>query len=251
MQHSKIFGVLSLGILGFFASCTKTGSTGPAGPVGPAGPSYTGAISGHVSLYDQYGTKVLTGINSVQVSLDGNAAIAPDATGYYMIGGVSTGSHYMTASNSGYGSTRADNFQFLSDTLNKDIKMAAIPDFSPATIAATVVATGDSVALTFPVDTRARNYILFVNNNSTVGGMPSNYLLAYSRAIAANSTRPVTFVIPTQDLRDAGIASGATVYLAAYGYVTNDVSAYEDYQTGKTVYTAISAASMTTTITAP
>ena len=91
-MHSKKFTfIFVLGCIGLLSSCSKKGDTGPAGPAGPAGPTYTGAISGHVSLFDQYGSKVLNGLTSVQLSLNGAAATNPDATGYYIYGGIATG----------------------------------------------------------------------------------------------------------------------------------------------------------------
>ncbi len=227
------------------ASCTKKGDTGPAvaaGATGPAGPSYTGAISGHVDLVDQYGGKVLTGLNSAQISLNGGAPINPDATGFYQFGSISTGDYIISASASGYASTVLDKFQFLADTLNKDIKMAAIPNFAFTTFTTysnpASPAPNDSLVITFNADTRAREFIVFVSNNASVSNAVSNYLLVYAKAIPANATK-ASYVIYKQDLLDAGISSGQMAYYAVYAYVTNDVSLYEDYTTGKGVYNAV------------
>ncbi len=257
MHLKKYFTAGFLGSFLLLSACTKTGNTGPAGatgaagPAGPAGPSYTGAISGHVDLYDQYGSKILTGLSNVQISLNGNSIVNPDATGFYRFGNINTGSYFMTASNSGFGATRINNFQYLSDTLNHDVKLSAIPGFVPTTINSTIIATGDSVALTFPMDSRTRNCILFVNTSAIVNGNPANYLIVYTKAVAANTVKPTTILIAKQDLTDAGIMTGSTVFIAAYGYVVGDASAYEDFGTGKTVYTAISSSALTATFTAP
>ncbi len=56
-------------------SCSKKGDTGPAGATGPAGPAYKGAISGHVILNDQFGTRVYSGLGSVNIQLNGAAAV--------------------------------------------------------------------------------------------------------------------------------------------------------------------------------
>jgi len=241
--------IIAAGFIALTTSCSKNGSTGP---VGPAGPSYTGAISGHVDLYDQYGSRVLTGLNTAQLQLDGAAAISPDASGYYYYGNIKTGVHNIAVSAAGYASTRTNNFQFLSDTLNRDIKLSAIPNFSPASIVSysTTGAQGDSVIINFAPDTRVREMILFVNTNSTVNGQPGNYLVVYPKAIAANATK-ATVLIPASDLYDAGITSGTTIYLAAYGYVVTDASAYEDIPSGKIVYNAVSASPVTATATTP
>ncbi|NDC42822.1 MAG: hypothetical protein EBZ77_14940 [Chitinophagia bacterium] len=238
------------------ASCQK-GDTGPAGaagatgPAGPAGPSYVGALVGHVSLFDQYGSRILTGLSSVQLTFNGNINVTPNATGYYQVNNVATGVYNIAASNTGFGNTKVNNFQFLKDTLNRDVKLSAIPDFAPLTITATATSIGDSIALTFNTDTRARACIVFINTGAAAGSTPDKYLIVFNKAIPANSTRPVGIIVPAQDLANAGIASGTTVNVTAYGYVVNDASAYEDLSTGKIVYTAVSTGSVTTTFTAP
>ena len=249
MRKLKLLPVVSIGFSVLMASCAKEG---PTGPTGPAGPAYTGAISGHVSLYDQYGSKVLTGLSTAQLSLNGGTATTPDATGYYIFSNTTTGQYSIGASASGYGSTNANNFQYLSGTLNKDIKMSAIPSFAPTGFTAyqSVASSGDSLVITFDADSRARNCIVFLNNTSTVNNQPVNYLLYYAKGIAANATK-ATIVIPAQDLYDAGFTSGSTVYYAAYGYVLSDASSYEDLATGKAVITPVSTTSSTATATTP
>ena len=58
--------------------------------------------------------------------------------------------------------------------------------------------------------------------------------------VPANSTS-VNLLIPAQDLRNVGIPHDAIAFYAAYSYVINDVSLYEDYSTGiaKKVYNAV------------
>jgi len=240
--------IIALGLLVLASSCSKNNDNTTVQQL-----SYTGDISGHVSLYDQYGSKVLTGLSSVTVTAVGGPSVSPDATGYYVFYNASTGVYDFTASDSGYAYTQTNNFQYLGDTLNKDIKMSAIPDFSPTGYTADTALgalSADSVVLTFNADTRARNCILFVNNATTVGNVPANYLLVYTKAIAANQTK-VTISIPSGDLTDAGIAPGSTIYCAAYGYVVGDVSVYEDQTTGKNVYNAVSSTPLLFTATAP
>lgn len=222
------------------ASCAKVGPTGPTGPAGPPGPSYTGAISGHASLFDQYGSKVLIGLNTVQLSLNGGAAITADANGYYIFPGVTTGDYSISISASGYAASRANKFQFVADTLNRDVKLSAVPNFSPASFAIypSIVPAGDSLVISFTADTRLRNCIVFLNNTAAVNSMPAGYLLSYIKNIPANAT-DIRIVIPKQDYIDAGMTPGAMVYYAAYSYVISDASAYEDFSTGKTVYNAV------------
>ena len=238
-----------LGVLSISSSCTKKGDTGATGP---AGPSFTGAISGHISLYDEYGTKVITNYSDVALTLDGGTPIYPDNTGYYIFGKLNTGDYNIVATGNGYAATKANSFQFLADTLNKDIKLSAIPGFSPLSVNSysSLSTPGDSLVINFAADTRARNCIVFINKNSAVSGIPANYLLVYVKAIGANQTKAI-IVIPSGDLYGEGIASGSTFYCASYGYVVGDVSVYEDLATGKNVYNAISASPVTTTAVAP
>ena len=243
----KIYlSILVLGFITLIASCKK-GDTGPAGAngtngaQGPAGPSFTGAISGHVDLYDQYGTQVLTGLNSVQLSLNNGTAITPNTSGYYIFDSTVTGDYSIAASCTGYGATLINRFQYLSDTLNKDIKLSAIPSFSVTTFTAyhNTGSLFDSLVFAYTADTRARAILVFANNVSTVTSIPPNYLMYWGHTLPANSTR-TALLIPAQDLYDAGFTSGSTVYYAAYSYVVSDASVYEDYVTGKGVFNSVS-----------
>jgi hypothetical protein len=49
----------------------------------------------------------------------------------------------------------------------------------------------------------------------------------------------VVISIPAGDLNNAGLFYGEQVYYAAYSYVVNDASVYEDMATGKNVYNAV------------
>ena len=120
--------------------------------------------------------------------------------------------------------------------------MAAIPNFGFTTFTTysnpTSPAPNDSLVITFTADVRAREFIIFVNNNALVSNATSDYLLVYAKAIPANATK-ANFVVYRQDLLDAGLSSGQMAYYAVYAYVVNDVSLYEDFATGKGVYTAV------------
>ena len=249
MQTRNLVCTTALGIVALMSACTKKGDTGPAGP---SGPSYTGAISGHVSLFDQYGGKVLTGLNVPALQLNSGTPVNPDNNGYYIFNNTTTGDYTLSASASGYASTKVNKFQYLSDTLNRDIKLSAIPSFSPTaiTVYSAIAAPGDSVIINFNADAQARNCIIFINSNSTVGNTPANYLVAYTKAIPANQTK-ITISLSANDLHDAGITSGSTFYIAAYGYVVADASVYEDIATGKNVYNAVSVSPLTASAVAP
>ncbi len=232
-------------IASIFFSCAKEGPTGPTGAtgaIGPSGPAYTGVINGHVSLYDQYGSKIISGLKGVTLLFNKNLFLNPDSTGYYIDSNVITGDYNISASITGFASTYINNFQFLKDTLNRDIKLSIIPSFNPISggISAIKTALNDSVIINFSADTRARNCILFVSNSNSVSNNVSQYLLVYTKTITANSTKTI-INIPAQDLFNVGFTSGSLVYLAAYGYVNTDYSLYEDFTTGKNVYNAVSA----------
>ncbi len=251
MNKKQLIGVAALGVVSVFASCSK-------GKQGNPGPSFTGAISGHVMLYDQYGTKVNTGLSGIQVTLSNpTTTVTTDANGYYLFTGVTTRDYTILVHDPNttpytYGDNEAVNFQYLADTLIKDIKLSAIPSFSPATMTAVMSATtpNDSLVFTIAPDTRARDIIVFVNNNSTVNNQPANYLLAYVKAVPANATT-VSLLVPANDLHDQGINSGNTAYYAAYGYPTSNSSIYEDIATGKSIYNALSTASVSASAIAP
>ncbi len=226
------------------ASCAKEG---PTGPTGPAGPSYTGSISGHVMLFDKYGSPVIGGYTSAKLTLasatttvSNGGAATPDNSGYYIYSSVKTGSYSITATNSGYGSKIINNVDFVLGNLNQDIQISAIPDSFITGFHAQSSAVGlyDSLNFSYAADPRVRNAILFVNSKASVGNLPANYLLKYVVQIPAN-TPGVKFMIPQQDLLNAGLATGAKVYFAAYSYVIDDKSVYEDLATGKSVYNAV------------
>jgi hypothetical protein len=240
MKRKDIAVITALGIITLFGSCAKEG---PNGPTGPAGPSYIGTISGHVTLFDQYGSRVTTGLSNVSLSLNGNTTIVhPDNSGFYSYPSISTGIYTLAASDSAYAST-INSFNYVSGTLNKDMKMSAIPDsfvYSLTTSCDTITAL-DSLVLTFKHDTRARNCIVFASTSPAVGNTPDSYL--WFKVISVSATAPaVSFVVPRQDLTDVGMVSGARVYYVAYSYVVGDASAYEDFNTGKNVYNAVNGA---------
>jgi len=250
MNNKQLVGVAVLSIGSVFAGCK--------GKQGNAGPSYTGAITGHIMLYDQYGTKVTTGLSGIVVTCYSPAqTTTTDAKGYYLFTGIKTGDYTMTvhdpnASPYTYGDNESVNFQYLADTLIKDVKLSAIPSFSPVSMTAFLsTATGnDSLVFTIAADTRVRDIIVFVNNNSTVNNLPANYLLTYIKSVPANATS-VILLVPANDLHDQGINTGSTAYYAAYGYPVSDASIYEDITTGKSIYTSLSASSVTANAVAP
>lgn len=245
MQKKNNSFILALSGILLLASCAKEG---PTGPTGPPGPSYTGSITGYVSLYDKYGSPVLTGLTSVKLTLGSStvvlsstAAISPNVAGNYLYSGLATGNYSITALDTPlYATTVVNDLNFVVGTLTQDIKLSAIPDSFLTTFSAkeSIDSLHDSLTVHATIDTRARNCIVFVNSNSAVGNSTASYLLKYIVAIPANTTT-TTILIPRQDLTNAGIASGKMVYYAAYSYVVGDASVYEDLTSGKNVYNAV------------
>ena len=241
MHKRNFFVILAASIL-LLASCAKEG---PTGPTGPAGPVFYGTISGHVSLYDKYGSEVLTGLNVVNVTLSTSSIPATlDASGGYKFVNVGTGTYTITANaDSDYAGTVLNNVNFISGNLYKDVKLSAIPDSFIISFAASLNSgsLSDSLALTVMPDTRVRKCIVFVGL-SNVSSNPSLYKLKYVVNIPGTTGAvpyTIPYMIPRQDLLDAALASGTAVYYAAYSYVVNDVSVYEDITTGNNVYNAV------------
>ncbi len=240
----KKINPFTIGLLLLLASCAKEG---PTGPTGPTGPSLTGSISGHVKLYDMYGSQITSGLNKVNLYLN-NSTTADTAftTGAYSFTkylGVAmvTGNYSITATDSGYGTTQKNNIQLVTGNLNVDIKLSAIPDSFVTGFGAyhSAGAAYDSLVISFKADSRQRNCILFASNTPLVGGQPGYYL--YSKVLSISPTAPlVTYNVPKQDLTDMGMISGQPVYYAVFSYVVGDASVYEDFTTGQNVYNAVS-----------
>lgn len=253
MQIRFITVVMILGITALFSSCAKEG---PTGPTGPAGPGYTGTISGHVSLYDQYGNKILSNLDSVGIQLNANpnnsvlftadTTVRPNIYGYYIYNNIFTGQYYFTAADTGYGATTVNYFYFVSGALNVDIKLSAKPAFSLISVAyQDSITQVDSLIISCTPDPQIRSCIIFVNGSSSTA-TGENYVLSYIKTIPANATQ-INAIITKQELIDAGFVHDSLVYYTVFSHAVNDQSAYEDQSTGKTVYNAISNPTVDTT----
>jgi hypothetical protein len=233
--------IVSLVVLSAVSCKKTTGPTGPAGPTGSAGPSFKGAINGHVRLYDQYGSRLFSGYNNVTLTLKGGKVITPDSTGFFTFDSVTTGTYTIQASCTGFGATMLDNFQFVNDTLYRDIWMSAIPAFRLSSFSAShnPGSVNDSLVMTFPQDTRFRRCIVFVGHKPSVSNMPGDYINNYMIVLNANQTT-ASMLVPVSDLNAAGFFYGEAVYYAVYSYVMLDGSVYEDMVTGNNVYNAVS-----------
>jgi hypothetical protein len=267
MLSGKVsFGIVASVIAIFFlSSCVRYENQGPAYSTGHGigngynnhNSGYIGAISGHIHLYDQYGSPVTTGLAGIQVSLTGfSVTTITDNTGYYRFYNAPNGTYNLyvhdTSVAAPFADTKVLNVQLSGDSVIHDISLSAVPSFAPSSISVTLDTTTkiDSVVLTFTSNSKTRAGIVFVNNNSAVNNLPANYLKVYTVSIPDSATS-VSLSIPSSDLYNLGLASGSTVYLAAYGYVTTDYSVYEDYSTGKNIYNAVSTSSATASAKVP
>jgi hypothetical protein len=251
----KVFVFLpAIAIAVMFNACSKTGNTGPQGTQGPAGPSYTGTITGHIDLYDQYGGQILNSktarailYNSSNVVIDSMNA---DSTGRYTFANISTGFYTLAYRDSAYGEQLHQDFQFLGGgTLNVDGKISQIANFNITSITVDSInhATGNVVlSCAINTDTKARTLLVFASGNATVSNSPAYYLTYMSAAVKANATT-VVINFPLSNLYDAGLVSGQTAYFGIYGAASNygSSSSYEDLNTGRTVITCTSTAEFT------
>lgn len=77
-------------------SCKKQGPPGDDGPVGPTGPVPAGTITGKVTQFDEFGTELKTGLNTVTVSIQGtNLNAVTDENGTYVLPSVQPGIHVL------------------------------------------------------------------------------------------------------------------------------------------------------------
>jgi hypothetical protein len=181
-------------------------------------------------------------LGGIKVDLNDTVSTLTDTAGYYSFDSVVSGNYNIVASKAGYGTTRSGNYAFINDTLYKNLKMSAIPSFNLLTFSAfyCLGTDYDSVVATVTVDTRLRNMIVFVSNKPTVSS--SDYLRAYVKSIPINFVNRVGIRITASELNTAGIFYGEVAYYAAYSYVINDASVYEDPMTGNNIYTAVGTA---------
>ncbi len=253
MKKIQLAGMLLLALS--LSNCKKDDATGPAGAQGPAGPSLTGNLKGYVSIYDQYGGKILTGQAGDTVSIDGTTKKAvTDTGGLYTFTGLSTGSYSLTITKPGFGTDKIQNIQFVggsSDTY-RDVKLSAPSTSNMASINDSIGPLTGNITVygAIPTDVQARTFIAFVGDNAGVSSATSSYLVNYTKNVNAGAVK-VLFVIPKSDLYDAGFAPGSTVYIAAYGVASLTASAYEDFSNGRTAYTSVSSTAATISIVVP
>jgi hypothetical protein len=249
MNHISYLTIVTLvTLLLIMPGCKKETST----PV-------MGNLFGFVTLYDQYGGKINSGLNNTTVNLypsgGGSSTAQTDSTGRYTFNNILQGQYTVNFTNPGYGSIVNSALGFLGEgNIDHDIKLSAIPNFTDSTLA-TPIDTGGYVVLngTFSgTDIRKRTYVVFVGGTSAVSSAPVNYLTYYT-GTANNNLTTFTVKIPVTDLNDLGFASGSTVYFAGYGAATSfaSQSEVEDFTTGRLIFNAISPNPSTISFTLP
>ncbi len=224
-------------------ACKKV--AGPAGPQGPAGPLLSGTITGFVHIYDQYGSRLFTGQDSVKVTLKGTGTFTyTDGNGNYSFNGLNTGVYSFVYEKSGFGSSQIQSVSFAGgDTLGvRDMELAKTPSFTIAGITTTVTAgTGITIAGTMTAaDNLPRSVIVYVGLSNSVSSAAGGFLTYFTKNIPANGTN-FNILIPENDLLNMGATVGSTVYFAAYPINSNfaNASVYVDEATGTNVFTAL------------
>jgi hypothetical protein len=236
----KFRSSIALACITVFAGCAKDGDTGPAGAAGPA---LTGNITGFVNLFDQYGGHILLDNDSSLVSLDGTSTLSyTDSLGRYLFSGLQTGIYNLTCSHAGFGTTKVNSLQFTGGgDLYRDIRLSAIPSFQVDSIS--IASAPGMLTLTghLAADVQQRSVLIFAGSASNTSADPATYLTFYSRNVMPNQGT-FNIQVPTTDLNALGLTTGEQVYFAAYAATTtfNNSSSYEDLNTGRTVFTAIS-----------
>ena len=220
----------------------------------------TGNLYGYVTLYDQYGGKIFSGLNAVAVTLNTSSGSASntttDSTGRYGFSSIAQGQYTIGYTCPGYGSIMNSALGFLGEgNIDHDAKLSAIPNFFDSILAPPTDTLGNVVLQgTFSgSDTRKRTYVVFVGSSPSVSSLPANYLVYYT-GTANNNLTTFTVKIPVSDLNDAGFTSGSTVYFAAYGAAANfaSTSEVEDLaNTGRLSFNAISTNAATTSFVLP
>jgi hypothetical protein len=226
---------IAFAIVLLFAGCKKTTTSS----------LLTGNIYGYVTLYDQYGAKILTGQSGTTVT-SGTTAVTTDSAGKYVFSNMKEGEYNFSFSRPGFGSINSNYFQFVGGgDLDHDVKLSAIPAFYDSVLAISDTAGYLVLSGTLSgTDTRRRTVAVFIGATSGASSDPANYLITYNTLTNSNpnSINNFTLKIPNSDLTDAGFVSGATVYVAVYGAAAEfaSSSASEDLaHTGRLYYTAL------------
>lgn len=233
-----------------FSALNCKGSDGPAGP---SGPKLKGDITGLILLVNENGTQPADK-SGVSVAIEGTSiTTTTDASGSFVLAGLETGVYTITYSKSGYGLSKTVKYQFTGggQVFLGTISLCQPPSFSVSSLSNT---TGTSITTTLSSSSTAvKSVVYFIGSNNSVSSNPQNYLgsVWYVSVTFTNGTATLTFSSST--FRGAGLASGSTAYVVAYGITDGTRSSgYTDVTTGRYVYTNLSSTpSNVIAITAP
>ncbi|HXC04700.1 MAG TPA: carboxypeptidase-like regulatory domain-containing protein, partial [Bacteroidia bacterium] len=219
------------------------------------GSAMTGNLKGHIYQYDQYGAVILTGLTGIHDSLSPGHVALTDSNGYYVFNGLAAGDYNFTIAKAGYGTNLVQSLQLVGGgDIYRDVKIAQIPNFNVSAVTVTNNTTTGNIDFvgTVTSDTRGRSAILYLGKTGSVSAVPASFSNSYTGTIRAAATTFTVSVNPN-DIHDLGIPTGSTVYCALYGAATTFASAssYQDYATGHTIYTAISATPATGSMVMP
>jgi hypothetical protein len=255
MKKIQLIGLALLAAV-TLSNCKKDAPAGPTGPPGNAGPALTGNLKGHITLWDQFNGRILANQAGDTVSIDGTSLkTTTDSTGYYVFAGISTGTYNLTITKPGFGMMKSQNIEFVGggDTY-RDARIGQPSTFNATGLADSVGATSGNVTVygTVPTDPHGRSFIIYVGSSSAVSSNPTTFLYYNTKNINPNVTK-LSFTIPLTDLQDAGFVTGASVYFAVYGINSgfNNTSSYEDFPTGRTVFTGLSSTPATWSLVMP
>ncbi len=249
--------ILGCSLIGL-QSCTKEGAQGPTGnqgPIGAAGPALKGTLAGYVLLFDQYGSRLLTSMANVMVTIDNiHDTTYTDSTGKYEFQNLSTGLYNLTYQKTGFGTNSVFSQQFTGGGLyfRNDIRISSIPNFNVLGVRDSLTATDAFILDSVAPNSKQRSQIVFIGATPSVSANPTTYLDYMTKNINVNVSKSV-IDIPFSDIINLGFVSGQTVYIASYGICTNfsNSSVYEDYLTGRLIFSSISSVPATTSFVLP
>ena len=210
-------------------SCKKDSSNNP--------PSNAGRILGTVTLYDDRTTALTP--EGMTVTIDGTAFTAvTNASGQFSFDNVPNDTYNLTYSKADYGIFKLKGFVHTGTASSSALVPGkTLGKISTTTVSTIAVTTNvDSVFLTATISPAAtgastRGVRFFYSTQSSISGTNyQTYSPVYTVRSATGSIR-----IAKSDLLAAGLLSGATIYVRAYGdaYFSND---YDDAATGKTIF---------------
>lgn len=232
------------------------GSNGATGPAGPVGTSLTGNIIGFVTPRDEFGRPQAK--SGVTVSLENTSpmlTVTSDANGRYEFANVKSGTYNIAFSKVGYGITKIQGYPHAGGdqpTLLRTrpidaISTTAVPIFAIGSVVGPNVNgnyTRDfavPVSLDFSnINLPSQNYslrgILFVGSTPSVTSATGSYV----QGVGSSGSSPFYFSRST--FTDLGLTTGSTAYAVVYGASSYySENGYIDPQTGRNIYTTLSA----------